>query len=168
MNEDAFLAALLPTLPQHESVIVPPGDDCAAIALDAQRVLLIAADQLVAGTHYLSRDSDHPTPPELAGRKLLARNLSDIAAMGGKPTYALLTLAVDAETSENDLLAYTSGITELANQHGVSIVGGDVGRGPGHVGSLTILGEAHPDRLMLRSQAQAGDLIMVTGCCGLF
>ena len=94
INEDLFLKKLFPKLSADESVIVPPGDDCAALSVGDNQLLLITVDQLSEDVHYFSRTAEQPTPPRLAGRKLLARGISDIAAMGGKPKYALAAVSM--------------------------------------------------------------------------
>jgi thiamine-monophosphate kinase len=169
IDEDQFLAAFLPTLPGANDLIVPPGDDCAAVACpgDPTRAILLAVDQVAAGVHYYDRTAPEPTAPELAGRKLIARNLSDIAAMGGRPDYALLSLAEPETTPADWLHAFAGGVAEGAAEYGVAVIGGDLSRAGASVASLTIVGHADRNRLCRRAAARDGDVIAVTGALGL-
>lgn len=164
MTEDTFFAQLFATLPAPpDALTVPPGDDCAAIDLGGGRLLLVAADQVVGNRHYLAGT----TSPEAVGRKLLARNLSDIAAMGGVPRYCLTTLALPPERDAAWMLRLLAGITDLAAGFGVYMIGGDIARTASEeVASLTILGEVRRENLRRRGGGQAGDVILATGRFG--
>lgn len=164
MNEISLLCKILPRLKQRGEIAVGPGDDCAAIDM-GDHYLLAAVDQLIGGVHYISET----TPPAAAGAKLLKRNLSDIAAMGGEPLYALVTVA----SSRNDeawFLGFYDGLELEAEKWNVSICGGDLSGlpagGTSEVTTLTILGRTPKDRLCLRSGAQPGFLLFCTGCFG--
>jgi thiamine-monophosphate kinase len=168
--EFEFLRKILPNLSTSTMVVVPAGDDCAGVKFDnSDRVVLLASDQIIGNIHYF-QESTHP---EKVGAKLLKRNLSDIAAMGGKPKYALVNLA-NGKESLDFLCKFMAGITEVANQYGVLIVGGDTGRflagsekdASSLVASLTIVGEIAEDNLACRKNAKDGDLIFVTGELG--
>lgn len=163
IEELKILSRLLPGLKQTSSVTVGPGDDCAVLRLPGgETELLAATDQLVRDVHYL-RD----TPPRLAGAKLVKRNLSDIAAMGGTPRWALLTAAVSGRTPEW-VLEFCRGAAECAEEYSVSLVGGDLS-GVGadtEVATLTILGDVPAGQAVLRSGAHAGDMLYVTGHIG--
>ena len=166
MTEDAFFARLFARLPAPgEEWAVPPGDDCAALAW-GDGLLLVAVDQLVGGRHY-HLDGPDRTPPAAAGRKLLARNLSDIAAMGGVPTACLLAGAFGPGRDLAWIEAFYDGILELAREHTVAMVGGDLAATPhDDVASLTILGRVESDRVCRRSGARPGDALLVTGSFG--
>lgn len=162
MTEDNFLAQLFKTLPStpHE-LIVPPGDDAAVFAPNPQLKQVIAADQLIEGRHYLSS-----TSAQLCGRKLLARNLSDIAAMGAIPKYAILTCKLSETCTDEWLFDFHKGLLELAQEFNLHLIGGDLARGPGPSNfSLTITGEV--DTAIQRSGAEDGDLLVATGEFGL-
>ena len=163
LDELNILKQLLPSLPQAEDVVAGPGDDCAAVACGGRRILLAAADQLVGGVHYYRET----TSPEAAWRKLMCRNLSDIAAMGGVPKWALLCVAAGGRSPEW-VLAFCRGAAEAGKRFGVSVIGGDLASLPaeGEVASLTILGEADAAAFTLRSGAKPGDLLYVTGEIG--
>ncbi len=163
LEELNILRQLLPSLPQNAGVVTGPGDDCAALAWTGGRVLLAAVDQVVGDVHY-HRDA---TPPEAAGRKLMCRNLSDIAAMGGVPKWALLAVAAGGR-GPDWVLAFCRGAAEAGARCGVAVVGGDLAGlpGEGEVASLTILGEAEEAKLLLRGGAKPGDALYVTGTLG--
>ena len=167
MTEDIFFERLFAKLPScPESVVVPPGDDCAAIRWHGKLLMLLALDQVVGDRHYIS-SGRHATAPELAGRKLLARNLSDIAAMGGKPLFCLLGSAFKKGKEEAWLNAFYDGIISTARQYDVAMIGGDFVATPqDDVASLTIIGEVPEDQVVCRSGAQPGDWLCVTGSCG--
>lgn len=167
MTEDTFLARLFQSLPtQRQEVVVPPGDDCAAIAWQKDKLLLLAVDQVIGDRHYLS-NGPQATPPRLAGRKLLARNMSDVAAMGGKPTLCLLAGAFAPERQEQWLQEFYAGIVDLAAKNDISMIGGDLAVTPhDDVASLTILGEVAPELVVCRNGARPGDYLLATGSFG--
>ncbi|MEG2075792.1 MAG: AIR synthase related protein, partial [Victivallaceae bacterium] len=126
MNELALIDYILPRLPGSKEVIIPPGDDCAGVLMpNGKTIQLLAVDQLLSGVHYY-RES---TPPELAGAKLLKRNLSDIAAMGGVAKYALMTMA-GATADEIYYQRYFQGLIDCARRYNVAIIGGDLAAMP--------------------------------------
>ena len=167
MLEDAFFQRLFPRLgPVPTELVVPPGDDCAGLQLPDGEILLVAVDQIVSDRHYVAHGPS-AAPPEQVGRKLLARNLSDIAAMGGTPTYCLVAAGFGPGQEETWLSRFFDGIVELGEQFGVSMIGGDLARTPKDtVASLTILGRVEAEQLCLRSGARPGDAILVTGAFG--
>ena len=162
MNEESFVRKLSLLFPQSPDVRVGPGDDCAVLDFGAPDFILAAVDQVISEVHY-TRD----TPPEAVAGKLLKRNVSDIAAMGGVPTHALLSLAV-CPMDESWLLAFHRGIAECAGSYGISVIGGDMAKlfAPGEALSLTILGKVGRSRLCLRSNAREGDCLFATGRFG--
>lgn len=163
LDELNILKQLLPSLPQAEDVVAGPGDDCAAVACGGRRILLAAADQLVGGVHYYRET----TSPEAAGRKLMCRNLSDIAAMGGVPEVgaALRGGGRPQPGVGARLLPRRGGGRKALRRVGHR---GDLASLPaeGEVASLTILGEADAAAFTLRSGAKPGDLLYVTGEIG--
>ena len=162
MNEVELIARLLPSLPRNDSVVVAAGDDCAVLDLGAPEFVLFKTDAVVEGVHFTSE-----TPPEKIGRKALARCLSDIAAMAGKPNSALITLALPKDFSPEKVEAIYAGLNALAAEHGVAIVGGETTTSPGAMLiSIALLGTVAKERCVLRSGAKAGDAIFVTGTLG--
>lgn len=167
MSEDNFLADLFLRLPSgSRQVIIPPGDDCAAIAWQKDKLLLLAVDQVIGDRHYI-RSGPQATSPAMAGRKLLARNMSDIAAMGGKPTLCLLAGAFAPERDQQWLRAFYQGIVDLAVDNDIAMIGGDIAVTPhDDVASLTILGEVKPELVLRRSGARPDDWLFATGSFG--
>jgi thiamine-monophosphate kinase len=162
MNERELIARLLPGLPRNGSVVVAAGDDCAVLDVGAPEYLLFKTDAVVEGVHFTSE-----TPPEKVGRKALARCLSDIAAMAGKPTAALVTLALPGNFEPARVEDIYSGINGLAAEHSVAIVGGETTTNPERVLiSIALLGTVSKDKCVLRSGAKTGDAIFVTGKLG--
>lgn len=145
------------------SVRIGIGDDAAATEPPPGRYLLTTSDMLVEGVHFDLSFTD----PWRLGRKSLAVNLSDIAAMGGVPCDFLLSLAIPPGLSVEFLDRFTEGMLSLAEEHGVSLIGGDTCRSPaGLVISVTLHGEQLPERIVHRSGARPGDRIFVTGTVG--
>lgn len=137
------------------------GDDCAVLP-GARGRQLITVDPVVFGRHF-----DATVPARAVGAKLLKRNLSDLAAMGGRPTAAVLALTLDARVNRAWLEAFYRGLAACARRHRVPIVGGDVTQADGVLAaSLTLLGAAAGRRVLTRTGARAGDWIFVTGRLG--
>lgn len=137
------------------------GDDCAVLPATRRRQL-ITVDPVIYPRHF-----DDAVPPRDVGAKLLKRNLSDLAAMGGRPTAAVLALTLDARTSLAWLEQFYRGLASCARHYHVPIVGGDVAQADGTVAAcLTLLGEATGPRVVTRTGARVGDWIYVTGELG--
>ncbi|MEN8136136.1 MAG: thiamine-phosphate kinase [Thermodesulfobacteriota bacterium] len=139
------------------------GDDCAVIKRGGGLVELVTTDTLVEKVHF---DSVwHPS--ELLGRKAAAVNLSDVAAMGGRPRYCLLSLALPVGFAESWLDQFMAGFLAVLSEHGVLLIGGDTVKSEGgYLISVTVMGEAPEAEILLRSAARPGDLIMVSGPLG--
>jgi thiamine-monophosphate kinase len=135
------------------------GDDAALLAPSPGMDLAVTTDMLLAGRHFLPADD-----PQRLGHKALAVNLSDLAAMGARPRWALLALALP-EADEAWLAAFSRGFFALAERHGVELVGGDTTRGPLTL-SVTLLGEVERERALTRDGARPGDEIWVSGDLG--
>jgi len=167
VTEDQFLESLFRRLPvpSHE-VIIPPGDDCAGLRVNRSRILLVAIDQVVGGRHYRLKGPGAARPEEV-GRKLLSRNLSDIAAMGGKPLYCLVALGMAPRHSRTWLDRFFDGIVKRAGEFGVLMIGGDLAvTAAEDVASLAVLGEVPERNVVRRSGARPGDALFATGCFG--
>jgi len=144
-------------------VILGIGDDAAVTTITPGMLLLSTADMLAEGVHFNLGWTD----PATLGRKSLAVNLSDIAAMGGIPRYALLSLAIPRELSLEFLESFMNGFLEQADRYGVALIGGDTSASKaGLVINVTLLGEQYPDRISKRSGACGGDIICVSGTPG--
>jgi thiamine-monophosphate kinase len=137
------------------------GDDCAVLPASRRRQL-ITVDPVIYPRHF-----NDLVPPREVGAKLLKRNLSDLAAMGGRPTAAVLALTLDARTSLVWLEQFYRGLAACARHYRVPIVGGDIAQADRTVSaSLTLLGEAVGSRVVTRTGARVGDWIFVTGQLG--
>lgn len=163
MNEFELIARLTRTLPTNKSVVVGPGDDCAVLDLGApDRLFLFKTDAVVSGIHF-----PPDTPPEKIGRKALARALSDIAAMAGTPESALVTLGLPREFDPAWVEKVYAGLGQLARHHNVAVVGGETTTSPERCFlSIALLGYAPRGKCVLRSGAEVGDAIFVTGELG--
>ena len=145
------------------SVVEGIGDDTAVLrSPKGDNLLLLTCDTLVEGVHF-----DKGTPPERIGWKAMACNLSDIAAMGGIPQYALVSLACPARTKVAQIDALYAGMNELAERFEVAIVGGDTVEFPlALVVTVTLVGKVEEKRYVSRAGARAGDFLCVTGALG--
>ncbi|PYN30533.1 MAG: thiamine-phosphate kinase [Candidatus Rokuibacteriota bacterium] len=144
------------------AVRVGIGDDCAVLEPAAGSLLLATTDLLIEDVHFRRRWA---TPTDI-GWKSLAVNVSDIAAMGGRPRWGLIALACPEAVTVEEAEAFYTGVQALATEHDVAIVGGDTSSSPrGWVVNVTLLGEAVRAPIV-RSTARVGDVIAVTGSLG--
>lgn len=166
MKEFDYIAWLRQRTPCHARIPVGPGDDCAVIDTTGGRPMLVTTDMLLEGSHFVLKEAG----PRRVGRKAIAVNLSDIAAMGGKPVAAFVSVGLPrqplrgvASLAEELYL----GMRELADAFDTSIAGGDTnGWDGGLVISVTLLGEPGPQGPILRRGAKPGDWLLVTGRLG--
>ena len=159
MHEFELIEKYFKPSPRLASTLLGPGDDAALLTLAKTEILLAATDSFVAGTHFFI-----DTAPKLLGHKALAVNLSDLAAMGAKPLAFLLALTLP-KVDEPWLEQFSQGLTALADQHQIDLVGGDTTRGPLSI-TITVLGTALKNKVLYRHQAKIGDDIYVTGQLG--
>jgi thiamine-monophosphate kinase len=137
-------------------------DDAAVLAPPPGRELVLAADAMVAGVHFLSED-----PSDLVARKLLRTNLSDLAAMGAEPWSYLVTISVPQSTPEEWFAAFAAGLAQDQAEFGIALLGGDCTATPGPTSlSLTVLGTVAPGCAIRRAGARPGDALFVTGTLG--
>lgn len=143
-------------------VLVGPGDDCAVLAASAG-LLLVTTDLLTEGIDFVLAEAGG----RAVGRKAMGVNLSDIAAMAGRPTAAVVAVALPRNGGRGLAEELDLGLREVADQYGVAIVGGDTNSWDGGlVVTVTVFGEAAGRGPVLRSGAKPGDWIFVTGPCG--
>lgn len=135
------------------------GDDAALLECPAGAELAAAVDSLVAGVHF-----PHGSPPASVGHRALAVNLSDLAAMGARPAWALLALTLP-EADESWLSEFAAGMAALARAHDVALVGGDTTSGPLCV-TVQAMGHVPRSSALLRSGGRAGDAVFVSGTPG--
>ncbi len=138
-------------------VLLGIGDDAAVVNVAGP--LAVTTDTLVEGVHFPRR-----TAAEAVGYRILAVNLSDLAAMGAQPRWCTLALTI-ADVDERWLEGFTTGFFGLASAHEVSLVGGDLTRGPLSA-TLHLLGSVDADRLLTRGGGHVGDDVYVTGSLG--
>jgi thiamine-monophosphate kinase len=163
MKEFELIHRLTRSLPANASVVVGAGDDCAVLEPGApDRLVLFKTDAVVEGVHFTPE-----TPPEKVGHKALGRCLSDIAAMAGTATAALVTIGLPRGYKPETVEAIYAGLNALARRHQVAVVGGETTASPGGIFiSVALLGWAPRGKCVLRSGAEAGDALFVTGELG--
>ncbi|MGV3483320.1 MAG: thiamine-phosphate kinase [Planctomycetaceae bacterium] len=161
--EQSFLAWLRGRTRSLPSVAVGIGDDAAVVDLPPNHQLVATTDAIIEGVDFLQ--SEHSLRD--IGYKAIAVNLSDIAAMGAVPTTILVTLALPSSNATSVAAGLYEGILECASQYGLSVAGGDISvyEGPLSI-SVTLLGTVKTGQAWLRSGAQEGDAIVITGPVG--
>jgi thiamine-monophosphate kinase len=163
MDELELIRLLTRSLPANDSVVTGAGDDCAVLDLGLPgQFLLFKTDAVVEGIHF-TRDA----APEKIGHKALARCLSDIAAMAGTPTAALVTLALPRDFEPGFIEAVYNGLNSLARRHQVAIAGGETTTNPERMLlSIALVGTVGREKCLRRSGAMPEDAIFVTGQLG--
>jgi thiamine-monophosphate kinase len=163
LGEDALLAALLRGVPGARDVVRGPGDDCAVIGNPRGKTWrLLKTDCVIEGVHFRAGEN-----PAKIGWKALARPVSDIAAMGGRPLHALITLAISPEAELKRALGIYAGLRKCAAKYGIAIVGGETARSPGPMFlSVMLAGEVERHGCVFRSGGKPGDRLFVTGRLG--
>lgn len=137
------------------------GDDCAVMA-GSPRLQLVTVDPVIHGEHF-----DDNVPPHGVGEKLFKRNLSDIAAMGGRPRAAVVALALDSHVSVAWLEGFYRGLAKVARKYHVPVIGGDIARHTGGlVATMTLVGETVGPKALTRTGGRVGDWLYVTGSLG--
>lgn len=158
LSETEFIQRLTQDLPADSSVLTGPGDDCAVLDWGGSK-LLFKTDAIVEGIHF-----ERDTPPKAIGRKALARALSDIAAMSGTPTHALITLGVHSEMEPSLIEAVYQGLRDCAREHNLNIVGGETTSLSQLTLSISLIGNT--SKPILRTGSAVGDAIFVSGELG--
>jgi thiamine-monophosphate kinase len=146
-----------------ESVVTGIGDDCAVLSVPPGHELLVTTDFTIEKVHF-RRDWHRP---ELVGRRCLTRGLSDIAAMGGEPRAAFLSLAVSSDVPQKWVDRFLKGLLDLAEEFKVPLAGGDTAQSAGGIqADIVVVGSVPQGKAVLRSGAKAGERIYVTGELG--
>ena len=161
MNELDFIRHLQKTIRPGKGVKVGIGDDAAVLDYTAGKYMLFASDMIIEGRHFRGG-----IDPFGIGWKAVSVNVSDIAAMGGVPRYVLISAGVPSRRSAGTLKRILAGAREAAALSGAAIVGGDTNVSGSIVLDVSIIGEVEKKHLALRSGAEKGDLIFVTGTLG--
>jgi len=164
LGEHALLARLLARLPRPGAhILVGPGDDAAVIEPGRRTRLVLTTDALVEDVHF----SRAWCSPADIGHKALAVNLSDLAAMGAVPRWALVSLALPSDFEVAAAEALMTGLADLAGAHGVSVAGGNLTRSPsGLVADVTAGGEVSPRKWLPRGGGRPGDELWLSGSIG--
>jgi thiamine-monophosphate kinase len=147
---------------KDKNLVLGIGDDAAVIKITPKRYLIFTTDALREGVHF---DLSYYSYQEV-GWKAMAANLSDVAAMGGIPTFGLISLGLPKNKNTEDVLKIYKGMNDLAKRHGCKLCGGDIFLSSEIIISVALLGETEPEFLVKRSGAKPGDLICVTGDLG--
>ena len=159
LGEFALIERYFSRASRRRDVLLGVGDDAALLQVPPGNALVAATDTLVEGRHFRVG-----APPESIGHQALAVNLSDLAAMGAEPAWALLSLSLP-EAQESWLQRFADGLYALADRHGIGLVGGDTVRGP-LVVTIEVLGFVAPSEALRRDGARPGDLLFVSGWPG--
>ncbi|MCF6311494.1 MAG: thiamine-phosphate kinase [Verrucomicrobiales bacterium] len=164
IGEDELISSLTAELRMDDSVLCGPGDDCAVLTGSHPDYLdLLKTDAVVEGVHFVKEEQ-----AEAVGWKAVARAVSDIAAMGGLPTAAVVTLVAPETLEVATVVGWYRGMQRAADAFGFSIVGGEtssIANSQAMI-SVAMTGRVEPDRCVYRSGAQLGDAILVTGQLG--
>jgi len=163
LGEFGFIERIRRSAPGREDVHVGIGDDCAAVALPPNELLLTTTDLLLEGTHFRREWTDMYR----LGRKSVSVNVSDIAAMGGTPRQLFLGLAIPPDMPVEELDMFMEGFLEGAASYGAVLVGGDTcsSKGGFHI-SVTAQGSVQEDEMVCRGGARPGDAVYVSGTLG--
>lgn len=158
MGEEGFIQMLKKMFPSNDI-----GDDCAILPLkDSKNVWLLTTDALIEGNHFLNSTIS----PENLGYKSVMVNVSDIAAMGGKPLYALLSLGIPSSTDKSFLDAFLHGLKKALKENDLILIGGDTISSPQMFINLTVIGEELQENVKRRDGGEAGDIVCVDGYLG--
>lgn len=161
IGEFALIKRLSRRLKFAPSVIKGPGDDCAVLKFNSKTYQLFTCDMVVEGVDFTARDN-----PALVGRKALAVSISDIAACGGVPDYALVSMGFPEGIPVEKVEKIFQGMRRLAEEYRISLVGGDLSRARELAIEVSMLGRVEKKYLALRSGAKKGDIIFVSGPLG--
>lgn len=162
-GERGIIARIRQAAGSSGDLVVGIGDDCAVYKTAPDRLSLVTTDTMVEGVHF---DLGWHPPVHL-GRKAASVNISDIAAMGGLPRFALLSLALTPDLGSQWLAGFMAGFLAVLAEHAVVLIGGDtVQSGHESMFSVTVLGEMAEAELITRKGAKAGDVVLVSGFLG--
>ena len=162
-NESEIISQVKKRARTNDQVLIGIGDDAAVIKASVDADLIACCDLMVENVHFRMEW----TPPRLLGRKALAVNLSDVAAMGALPKFAMISIAVPHKYSREFIDELLKGISELADESGVAIIGGDTsGSSQSLFIDVSVIGECEGGRAVTRSGAEIGNKIYVSGSLG--
>lgn len=163
LAERALISRIRTAARMQAGVVAGIGDDCAILRIPPGHEVLVTTDFSLEGIHF--RRDWHP--PDSIGHRCLTRGLSDIAAMGGIPLAAFLSLALPKDLPQKWVDEFMRGLLRLSEQHDISLAGGDTAQSPsGVMADIIVLGSTPPGKAIRRSGALPGDKIYVTGTLG--
>lgn len=161
--EKSLISRIRAQVARKRGIVAGIGDDCAILQIPAGHEALVTTDFSLEGVHF--RREWHPA--EVVGHRCLVRGLSDIAAMGGIPLAAFLSLALPKNLTQSWVDRFLKGFLELAEVHRVTLAGGDTGQSPaGILADIVVVGSAPKGKAVRRSRARPGDILYVTGSLG--
>lgn len=161
VGELAAVRLITRLLPTRSDIITGAGDDCAVVRWTRTEDLVLTSDPVIEGVHFTP-----DTPLPRVGHKAIGRVISDLAAMGAQPLWALINIVAPEQMELSGITALYSGINRLALRHGLAVVGGDLSHGPALEIHAFAAGAVPHGKALLRSSAAAGDRIFVTGRLG--
>jgi thiamine-monophosphate kinase len=163
MNERELIAQIFKQFDTASPLLLKGiGDDCAVLAESDNLCWLVSTDLLVENVHFVTKWHRAYT----LGRKSIAVNISDIAAMGGTPRFILISLVVPSSIQEHWLKNWHDGVKSMLEEFSCVLIGGDVSKGEQLTINITVIGTAHPSNVVYRSGASAGQDIYITGELG--
>ncbi|MUV38514.1 Thiamine-phosphate kinase [Lentibacillus sp. JNUCC-1] len=161
MEEFTFIESIKQSFYRQSSLVRGVGDDAAVFRQTSQDIVT-AMDTFVEGVHFTK---DTMSPSEI-GWRVLAANLSDLAAMGAAPAFYLVSVVIPETWSEEELRGIFEGMKHLASRYNADLIGGDTVSGAEFSVTVTVIGYADRDKVRYRSAAKAGDVVFVTGNLG--
>jgi thiamine-monophosphate kinase len=163
LGEFGFIKRISAILGKTERpIVVGIGDDAAVVYSSGEKLQIVTTDMLVEDIHFRRSTAK----PFQIGWKSLAANISDIAAMGGEPTYAFVSIGIPREIDVEFMDDLYSGMASIAKNYSVDIIGGDTVSSPQLIINIALLGEVEKENIIRRSGAKVGDEILVTGDLG--
>jgi thiamine-monophosphate kinase len=161
LGEFEFIRRIARTVSKREGTLLGIGDDAAVLRSSTKDDLLFTTDMLIEGVHF-TRQMD----PQDIGHKAIACSISDVAAMGGRPTFAVVSIGVSAKLNMQYVQRLYDGMNRIARRFRVGIVGGDTVRSSQIVINVALLGTVKRGQVIKRSGAKAGEHIFLTGAIG--
>ncbi|KYG33047.1 thiamine-phosphate kinase [Alkalihalobacillus trypoxylicola] len=162
-DEFEFIDKITPKIKRQANLIVGIGDDAAIYSPTVLKNQVVCVDTMVEGIHFRK----NTLTSYQIGRKALAINISDLAAMGATPKFFLVSIAISDKWNEQELEQIYAGMNDLADKYDMDLIGGDtVSSNESLVISVTAIGEVYSDTQLLRSHAQHGDVVFLTGEVG--